>query len=37
LTGTLVNDLFSIPDLRDVELAFTDINPNNPDRVTRLV
>ena len=33
---TLFTDIMSVPELRGLEVAFTDINPENLDRVTRL-
>ena len=33
---TLFTDILSVPELRSIEVAFTDINPDNLDRVTRL-
>ncbi len=36
-TRGLVRDLLSVPEFRDIELVFMDINPQNLDMVTRLV
>ena len=33
---TLFTDIMHVPELRGIEVAFTDINPDNLDRVTRL-
>ena len=33
---TLFTDIMSVKELRNIEVAFTDINPDNLDRVTRL-
>ena len=35
-TRTLFNDLFSVPEFRDVQVAFTDINEENLRKVTQL-
>src|SRR6185369_11736181 len=35
-TRTLVRDLLTVPELRDVELAFTDVSQQNLDMVTQL-
>lgn len=35
-TRGLLRDLLSVPELRNIELAFTDINPNNLEMVTQL-
>ena len=33
---TLFTDIMSVPEFHDIEVAFTDINPDNLDKVTRL-
>ena len=33
---TLFTDILSVPELRSIEVAFTDINPDNLDMVTKL-
>ena len=33
---TLFTDIMSVPEFRDIEIAFTDINPDNLEKVTRL-
>jgi alpha-galactosidase len=35
-TRTLFTDIMSVPEFRDIEIAFTDINQNNLDKITRL-
>ena len=35
-TRTLFTDLMSVPEFRDMEVAFTDINQHNLDMVTEL-
>jgi alpha-galactosidase len=35
-TRGLLRDLLAVPELRNIELAFTDINPNNLEMVTQL-
>ena len=35
-TRTLLTDVMSVPEFKDVEIAFTDINPHNLDMVTQL-
>ena len=35
-TRDLLRDLLSVPEFRDIEVAFTDINERNLDMVTRL-
>lgn len=35
-TRKLVQDLLGVPEFRDIEIAFTDINPENLDMVTQL-
>lgn len=35
-TRALLRDLLSVPEFRDIEIAFTDINPRNLDMVTQL-
>ncbi|MBA2482614.1 MAG: alpha-glucosidase/alpha-galactosidase [Planctomycetes bacterium] len=35
-TRTLMRDLLSVPEFKDVEVSFTDINPTNLDMVTQL-
>ncbi|MCL2664836.1 MAG: alpha-glucosidase/alpha-galactosidase [Defluviitaleaceae bacterium] len=35
-TRSLLTDLFSVPAFRDIEVAFTDVNPRNLDMVTQL-
>ena len=33
---TLFTDIMSVPEFRDIEIAFTDINPDNLEKVTQL-
>jgi len=35
-TRTLLTDILSVPEFRDIQIAFTDINPHNLDMVTQL-
>jgi alpha-galactosidase len=35
-TRNLFTDILSVPEFRDIEIAFTDINPDNLEKVTRL-
>ena len=35
-TRTLLSDLLAVPEFKDIEVAFTDINQNNLDMVTQL-
>lgn len=36
-TRNLITDILCVKELRDIEIAFTDINPKNLDMVTQLV
>ena len=36
-TRGLVRDLLAVPEFKDIELVFMDINPSNLDMVTKLV
>ena len=33
---TLFTDIMSVPEFHDIEVAFTDINPDNLEKVTHL-
>ena len=35
-TRTLFTDILSVPEFKDIEIAFTDINPDNLEKVTKL-
>ena len=35
-TRTLFTDIMSVPEFKDIQIAFTDINPDNLEKVTRL-
>ena len=35
-TRKLLSDILTVPELRDIEVAFTDINPHNLDMVYQL-
>jgi len=35
-TRTLLTDIMSVPEFKDIEIAFTDINPDNLEKVTKL-
>lgn len=35
-TRTLFTDIMSVPEFRDIQIAFTDINPDNLEKITEL-